>query len=192
VLVHTTQAEKVDEEFLALLREKKPYWTTVIGLGDRSEVCDHDPFIERTYPDRVLTAIRESSACGPGPANAAAREEILAYNITRMIANGARLVLGTDAGITPRHAFGWADHHELGRWVRSGVSPAEAIVAATSRPARLLGLSDAGVLEAGARADFIVLSANPLDDIGNTRAIVTVFLNGAALDRDAMAARWKH
>jgi imidazolonepropionase-like amidohydrolase len=191
VLVHTTQAEKVDEEFLALLREKKPYWTTVIGLGDRSEVCDHDPFIERTYPDSVLAEVRASSACGSPPVNTATREEILAYNITRMLANGARLVLGTDAGITPRHAFGWADHHELSRWVRSGVSPAEAIVAATSRPARLLGLSDAGVLEVGARADFIVLSANPLEDIGNMRAIVNVFLNGAALDRDALAARWK-
>jgi imidazolonepropionase-like amidohydrolase len=108
-----------------------------------------------------------------------------------MIANGARLVLGTDAGITARHAFGWADHHELTRWVRSGLSPAQAIVAATSRPAELLGLADAGVLAAGKRADFIVLSANPLDDIRNTRAIVNVYLGGTALDRAALAARWK-
>ncbi|HEV3060511.1 MAG TPA: amidohydrolase family protein [Vicinamibacterales bacterium] len=190
VLVHTVQNERLDEEFLALLREKRPYWTTVIGLGDRTEVCDREPFIDRTYPDSVLATIRETS-CGPLPANAAQREDILAYNLPKMIANGARLVLGTDAGITARHAFGWADHHELTRWVRSGLSPAQAIVAATSRPAELLGLTDAGVLAAGKRADFIVLGANPLEDIRNTRAIVDVYLGGTAVDRDALAARWK-
>ena len=108
-----------------------------------------------------------------------------------MIANGARLVLGTDAGITARHAFGWADHHELTRWVRSGLSPAQAIIAATSRPAELLGQTDAGVLSSGKRADFVVLSANPLDDIRNTRAIADVYLDGVPLDREALAARWK-
>src|SRR5262249_17226036 len=45
VLVHTVQNEKLDDEFLSLVRQKKPYWTTVIGLGDRTEVCDNAPFI---------------------------------------------------------------------------------------------------------------------------------------------------
>ena len=42
VLVHIVADEKLDEEFLAMLREKKPYWATVIGLGDRSEACEHE------------------------------------------------------------------------------------------------------------------------------------------------------
>ena len=49
------------------------------------------------------------------------REEMLANNLPKMIAAGARLVLGTDAGIDARHAFGWADHHEMARWVRARV-----------------------------------------------------------------------
>ncbi|MBZ5557577.1 MAG: amidohydrolase family protein [Acidobacteriia bacterium] len=191
VLVHTVQNEQLDDELLALLREKKPYWITVIGLGDRSEVCDNDPFVDRTYPAKTLAEIRASTACGPVAPNAANREAILAANLPQYVAAGARLVLGTDAGITARHAFGWADHHEMSRWVKSGIPPAQAIVAATSRPAELLGLKDMGTLAAGKRADFIVLNANPLENIRNTREISAVYLDGARLDREALLARWK-
>jgi imidazolonepropionase-like amidohydrolase len=190
VLVHTVANEKLDEELLALLKEKKPYWTTVIGLGDRSEACDGDPFVDRSYPAQALAAIRQTS-CGPMPANAAAREAMLAYNVPRMVAAGARLVLGTDAGITPRHAFGWADHHEIARWVDLGLTSAQAIAAATSRPAELLGIKDLGTLAVGKSADFIVLEANPLENIRNTRKIANVYLRGARLDRDALAAAFQ-
>src|SRR5260221_635185 len=191
VLVHTVQNEKLDDELLALLREKRPYWTTVIGLGDRSEVCDNDPFVDQTYPAKTLAEIRASTGCGPVSPNAATREGILAANLPQYVAAGARLVLGTDAGITARHAFGWADHHELSRWVKSGISPAEAIIAATSRPAALLGLKDTGTLFNCQRADFIILNANPLANNPNTREISAVYLGGAKLDRDALLARWK-
>src|SRR4051794_19419013 len=80
VLVHTVANEKLDEEYLAILREKKPYWTTVIGLGDRSEVCDHDPFVDQTYPARTLAEVRAAS-CGPRPPAAATREAMLVNNV---------------------------------------------------------------------------------------------------------------
>ena len=71
------------------------------------------------------------------------------------------------------------------------VTPADAIVAATSRPAELLGIADMGTLAAGKSADFIVLDANPLDDIRNTRKIARVYLGGRLLDRDALRAAWR-
>jgi imidazolonepropionase-like amidohydrolase len=198
VLVHMVQNEKLDDEYLALLKEKKPYWATVIGLGDRTAVCEHDPFFEQALPAKLIATIRATTeqrpltpSCGPPPPNAAAREAILAYNFPRMIASGARIVLGTDTGIEPGHTFGSGEHLELARWVQLGLTPAEAIVGATQRPAELLGLKDAGTLAVGKRADFIVLDANPLENIHNTRQISSVYLDGAKFDRDAMLARWK-
>jgi imidazolonepropionase-like amidohydrolase len=101
-------------------------------------------------------------------------------------------VLGTDTGVHPGHTFGSGEHVELARWVQLGLTPGEAIVAATSRPAELLGLKDSGTLAVGKRADLLILDANPLEDIRNTRRIASVYLGGVKLDREALAARWKH
>ena len=198
VVVHMVQGEKLDDEYLALLKEKKPYWATVIGLGDPTGVCQPDPFFEVALPAKVIAEIRATTerrplapSCGPPSPNAPRREEIMAYNFPRMIASGARIVLGTDTGIQPGHTFGSGEHVELARWVQLGLSPSDAIVAATKRPAELLGLKDMGTLAAGKRADFIVLDANPLDNILNTRKIASVYLDGAKFDREAMIARWK-
>jgi Tat protein translocase TatC len=198
VLVHTVQGEKLDDELIALLKEKTPYWTTVIGLGDRTEVCNSDPFVDQQLPAAVVAKIRATTeprplapSCGPRSPNFETREAMLKNNFSQMIAGGARLLLGTDAGISSGYTFGSADHHEIARWVEFGLPPAQAIVAATSRPAEYLGLTDTGLLDSGKRADFIVLDKNPLDDIHNTRTIASVYLNGAKLDRDALLAKWR-
>ena len=198
VLVHMVQGEKIDDELVAILREKKPYWATVIGLGDRPGVCENDPFFEDALPASLVASIRATKearplapSCGPPSPNAARREEIMAYNFPRMIEAGVRLVLGTDTGIHPGHTFGTGDHVELARWVQLGLKPADAIVAATSTPARLLGITDMGSLAAGKSADFVVLDANPLVDIHNTRKIASVYLQGQRLDRAALLAKWK-
>jgi imidazolonepropionase-like amidohydrolase len=73
--------------------------------------------------------------------------------------------------------------------VRSGMSPGEVIVAATRNSAALMWVADTGVLAPGMRADFVVLDANPLDDITHTRMIDAVYLRGMLVDRDALGAR---
>lgn len=199
VLVHLVQSARLDDEYLALLKEKKPYWATVIGLGDPVAVCQSDPFFEQALPPRIVASIRTNKQarpltphCAPPSENAANREAILAYNFPRMVESGARIVLGTDTGVHPGHTFGSGEHVELARWVQLGLTPAQAIVAATQRPAELLGLKDSGTLAVGKRADFLVLDANPLEDIRNTRRISAVYLNGAKFDRDAMLAKWRN
>lgn len=189
VLVHMVQDVAIDDELSTLIREKRPYWATVVALGDRSDVCDNDPFFTQSLSDKIVADIRATS-CSPNP-NAAAREERLKHNFMEMIDSGARLILGTDAGIRPGNAFGSGDHHEIAHWVQMGLTPAQAIIAATSRPAEALGLKDVGALGEGRSADFIVLNANPLDDIRNTRQIASVYLRGVLLDRNALIAKWK-
>jgi len=189
VLVHVVQNVSIDEELAALVREKKPYWATVIALGDRSDVCDDDPFYTQSLSARIVADIK-ANVCAVG-ANAAARDARVKENFTRMIQSGARLILGADTGIRPGNPFGAGDHHEIAHWVDMGLAPADAIVAATSRPAEALGLTDVGMLAQGKTADFLVLNANPLDNIRNTRQIDSVYLRGARLDRDALRAKWK-
>ena len=75
--------------------------------------------------------------------------------------------------------------------VRTGMSPAEVIVAATSTSAELMELDALGTVAAGKSADFLVLDANPLDDITNTREIAAVYLRGTAVDRDALGTRFR-
>ena len=196
VLVHMVQRQPLDEEYLALLREKRPYWATVIGLGDTPNgVCARDPFFEQALPDSLIAAIRaeterRSLAANCGPPRQA-RESQMAINFPQMLEAGARVVLATDTGIHPGHTFGSGEHVELARWVQLGMTPAQAIIAATSRPAELMGLADLGTLAAGKRAAFIVLDANPLDDIRNTRTISSVYLDGARFDREALLPRFK-
>ena len=189
VLVHMVQNVTVDDELSELIREKKPYWATVIALGDRSDVCDNDPFFTQVLSATIIADIQVHS-CRPNP-NEAKRHEMLKYNFIKMIDSGARLVLGADTGIRPGNAFGSGDHHELEHWVEFGLTPAQAIVAATATPAEALGLKDVGTLAQGKNADFIVLNANPLEDIRNTRQIASVYLRGAKLDREALLAKWR-
>jgi imidazolonepropionase-like amidohydrolase len=196
VLVHTVGNEKIDDEFIALLKEKKPYWAPVMGLGDTADLCDGpNPFVEQSMPDSVAADVRagktwlRSSPCSAPPN--AKRDEILKYNFSHMLAAGARTVLGSDAGVSQKYAYGFAEHHEIAMYVRFGMTPAEAIQVSTSRPTEVLHIKDAGTLRTGARADFMVLDANPLENIRNTRSIDSVYLNGAKLDRTALQARFK-
>jgi imidazolonepropionase-like amidohydrolase len=199
VLVHTLVAEKVDDEFLAILKAKKPYWTPVMGLGDRSELCDGDDgFIEQVMPESVIADIKAGKTWLPSPPCSAPpsaqfmqREENLRYNFPKYIAAGARIVLGTDAGVSQKYSYGFAEHHEIGMYVRLGLTPVEAIIASTSRPTDVLRITDTGVLAKGKRADFIVLNANPLENIRNTRQIDSVYLDGARLDREPLQAKFK-
>ena len=96
------------------------------------------------------------------------------------------MLLGTDSGDS--YVFpGFAVHDELQELVKAGLTPAEALKAATWNGAEFLGrTSDFGSIERGKFADLVVLAGNPLTDIGNTQKITAVVLNGRFLDRSAL------
>jgi len=116
------------------------------------------------------------------------RYAILQRTVAKLAKAGAKIALGSDTGIQD-HPFGITDHRELELLVEAGMTPMQTLVAATSTSAAYLELADQGALAAGKRANFMVLDANPLDDITNTRRIAAVYVNGRQVDRGALAQR---
>ncbi|MBI2149652.1 MAG: amidohydrolase family protein [Acidobacteria bacterium] len=96
---------------------------------------------------------------------------------------GIRIVLGTDGGASRDHFYAHTGHRELQLMNQAGMSPADVIVAATRNSAEFLRLTKQGTIAAGKNADFIVLDANPLDNIANTQKIARVYLKGKEIDR---------
>ncbi len=102
---------------------------------------------------------------------------------------GGRVVTGTDAAnqmLTP----GASEHAELELLVHAGLTPSQALRAATSDAAALLGADSLGVLQPGKAADLVVLSRDPLADITNTRAITQVMVGGQLIRPDSVRRTW--
>ncbi|MFJ9364490.1 amidohydrolase family protein [Nocardia sp. NPDC101769] len=103
-------------------------------------------------------------------------------NVAALHEAGVTVLAGTDANATPGIPFhpphGSSMHHELELLVRAGLSPIEALNAATSLPARVFGLADRGVIAPGMRADLVLLDGDPLADIRATRAIRRIWCGG--------------
>jgi imidazolonepropionase-like amidohydrolase len=92
---------------------------------------------------------------------------------------GVKLGFGTDSGAAPPSRIpGWAEHNELELMVSTGMTPLRAITIATGDTAKLIGIKDRGTLKKGNRADLVVLAANPLDNIGNTKTLVVIYHDG--------------
>jgi imidazolonepropionase-like amidohydrolase len=111
--------------------------------------------------------------------------DVATENVRRMKAAGVRLLAGTDA--PNLGALGASLHGELEMLTRGGLTPAEAITAATLSPAMAFNLPDRGRISAGARADFVMVDGNPLEDVRLTRAITRIFKNGYEISRTVPA-----
>lgn len=191
-----------DDELLGIVRElvagsDRPIWFS--EHGDISALGDgawEDPVLrELLSPDQVR-ALQERPGFGGGPRTPEAVRDARERSVgtgevaRQLIGAGMIMVYGSDNGSAGR-GFGWYGQLRLENWITMGFTPHEAVVFATGNGARALGRDDIGVIEAGRRADFIVLEANPLDDIANTRRIDAVYLGGERVDREAIRERWQ-
>ena len=204
--LHGRLGPAMDDGLAGQIRDSGAFLIPNLGLGElRRERVGGDPFLQEATLPEVSARLREAfdarqqasgtpqrtaGAAQQAATNVAQRERALSEAFSLLMAADVNIVLGTDAGAVPDHFFGYTGHRELEIFVRLGMTPAQAIVAATSRPAERLGLDDMGTLAPGKSADFIVLDANPLEDIRNTRTISRVYLRGREVDREGLQRRW--
>jgi len=171
---HGVRDKDLDEEFMALVKQH-PNLVLGPNMPDRGVVAN----IDWLRPSLAATDFDTLQKGNTNRPDAHAFWEIQARNLAKMNAAGVRIVVGTD-GNTP-----YAAHYEMADMVAAGMTPNQVITAATSNGAQFLRMTDAGTIAANKSADFVVLDANPLDDITNTRKISTVYLRGAAVDRSS-------
>ena len=177
---HGIRDQDVDDELIELWQERSE--VVLVPNLPGPGVAEDLSWIAETVADDAVAEMQARSVDRPEAQEAF---WIQARNLVRLSVAGLPIAFGTD-GSSP-----WAIHQEMADMVRAGLSPADVIRAATGRSAQFMGVDDAGTLDAGKRADFLVLDANPLDDISNTRRIDSVVLGGEALDRAALAAELK-
>jgi imidazolonepropionase-like amidohydrolase len=165
-------------------------WANLAG-GTRPAWLD-DPLLRATYsPEQIEKYWGEPLKKMTPEAVARVKKnfENDGRNAMKLRAAGMRVVDGTDTGQN-RFLIGYFNHLDLESMVAIGMTPMEAIVGATRDGAAIAHL-DTGLVAPGKNADFIVLDANPLESISNTRRINTVYLRGQEVPRAAMAAKWQ-
>ena len=190
VLAHGFSDTHIDDALLQLMVERGTYVTPTLsivaafgGRGLGPELAA-DPRVSPYLTEGQRTVL---TSPGPGPdyplAPYLARFEIdrASENVRRMRAAGVRLLAGTDAPNLSAH--GASLHGELELLTRAGLTPAEALRAATMMPAQAFRLTDRGRIVPGARADLVLVAGNPLEDIEATRAIARIFRNGVEVSR---------
>ena len=169
---HGVRDKDIDDELVAMLKQR-PALVLTPNLPDRGVKTDLS-WLRASLPAADIDKLEAANTDRP---DAQQFFGIQARNLAKLNAAGVRITLGTD-GNTP-----WAVHQEMADMVAAGMTPMQVLVAATRNSADFLRLADAGTLEAGKSADFVVLDANPVDDITNTRRISAVLLRGEAVDR---------
>jgi imidazolonepropionase-like amidohydrolase len=205
--VPVRQGEVADDEIVALVKDRvarnnRPMmwmtpsmitaWMNTQGGGAGRPAFLDDPLLRATYSAADIERYWAEPLAKMTPEQVARAKRAFdsdARSAMRLRAAGIRVVEGTDTGQT-RFLIGYFNHIDLEAMVAMGLTPGEAIVAATRDGAEIAKLNT-GLVAAGRNADFIVLDANPLESISNTRKINQVYLRGEEVPRSAYAAKWQ-
>jgi len=177
---HGVRDKDIDDEFMKLIKER-PNVFVIPNLPDIGTELQDPAWLGETVPAAEVKKLTDAFQ-NRSPADAKKATDFFAVqarNLKKLNDAGVRIGFGTDSGVT----VGWTDHEELADMVTAGMTPAQVITAATKTAADILKIDQLGTVAVGKSADFIVLDANPLDNIINTRKISKVYLRGKEVDR---------
>jgi imidazolonepropionase-like amidohydrolase len=187
-LVHLFVDKPADQELVRLAALRKVFiipTLTVLDSTNRNNkgnaALADDPELAPYLSPEEVDMLRSSF---PGPT---ASEEALTIprdTVKAMKAAGVRILAGTDCG-NPGTAHGASLHRELALLVAAGLTPSEALAAATAATADTFALSDRGRIAVGRRADLVLVDGDPTADITATRKIAGVWKQGRPIDREA-------
>lgn len=193
MLAHSVRDLPVDEAFIRLIKEKKvPYCPTLtreLSTFVYADTADFfsDPFFTREYDAATVEPLKDPSRQLQVKNNRNA--QVYRKQLPQAMANlktlsdaGVPIVFGTDSGV-PTRFMGYFEHIELQMMAEAGMTPMQIIVSATRDAAEYMSLKGLGTLTRGNWADFIVLDADPLDDIRNVRKISAVYVGGEPIIR---------
>ena len=185
--MHLVRDRDVDDEMIQLLKQHPNIFVTP-NLPDKGTSEADFALMGETIPAAEIQRLRAVQAAQTPEAKKKARDffDLQARNLAKFNAAGVKIALGTDSSIT----VGWDVHQELADMVAAGMTPNQVLTAATKTAAGVLKLDQLGAVAPGKSADFVVLDANPLDNIANTRRISHVFLRGTEVNRAALSAAW--
>jgi hypothetical protein len=197
-LLLTTQDRQRCDSLIKLLAQNQTWQVPTLAWQRGGTFLDqrdlkHDP-LDKYVPAywRDVTWRRFSDEMMPDLLRdpLALRQEYFADNLQMVGAMhraGVPFMAGTDTAPGVYIMPGFSLHDELANFVEAGFTPMESLQTATSNPARFLGMeASLGSVKPGKVADMVLLSANPLEDIRNTRKISIVVANGQVLDRAAL------
>ena len=192
LLAHSVRDAAVDDELIAQLQETGVCYCPTLMREVSTYVYESRPdwfddpfFLKEADPDVVAAledpAYQERLQNSRSAQTYKAQLEVAKANLKALSDAGIPIAMGTDTGPAARFQ-GYFEHGELAIMVEAGLTPMQAIVASTLDAARCMQVdADLGSLEAGKWADFLVLGANPLDDIANTHSLESVYIAGNAV-----------